>query len=223
MPPGDLSLDLYGTYRRSDARNAPRLLRVSPAMLRSSLGALARRGLASGGGAREVVAAVSELRLPEPLHAREAARAGAAGGAQEAPLELPVQLSPYQALPVDGRITRHFTRGLPVVDPAGRTPQVRSHTAMQRNLLFSGCVVSPERGHCGENAKPWLPRQHSVLTRMLQEREQSVDAVITAYTARLKERTRHHLGCVLREEHRVSVRRLTGCTSPTQLPLQPGL
>lgn len=42
-------------------------------------------------------------------------------------------------------------------------------------------------------------RQRSMLTPTLQEREQSVDAVITAYTARLKERTRHHLGCVLRE------------------------
>ena len=30
----------------------------------------------------------------------------------------------------------------------------------------------------------------------LQEREQAVDAIITAYTARLRERTRHHLGCV---------------------------
>lgn len=134
----------------------------SPAMLRSSLGALARRGFASGGGAREVVAAVSELRLPEPLQAREAARAGAAGGAQDAPLELPVQLAPYQALPVDGRITRHFTRGLPVVDPAGRTPQVRSHTVMYRNLLRSGPVLRPARGHCCENANPRCsPAQHA--------------------------------------------------------------
>jgi hypothetical protein len=61
-------------------------------------------------------------------------------------------------------------------------------------------------------------RQRSMLTPTLQEREQSVDAVITAYTARLKERTRHHLGCVLREQYRVDVCRLTGMHLPRSYP-----
>jgi hypothetical protein len=108
-------------------------------MMRRGLAALARRGFAAAGGpprdgaagARDVVAAVSELRLPAALQARaEAERAASRGHAADAagadaPLDLPVQLAPYQALPVDGRITRHFTRGLPVIDPAGRTQEVR--------------------------------------------------------------------------------------------------
>jgi hypothetical protein len=106
-------------------------------MMRRGLAALARRGFAAAGGprdggagARDVVAAVSELRLPAALQARaEAERAASRGAAADAaaasePLDLPVQLAPYQALPVDGRITRHFTRGLPVIDPAGRTQEV---------------------------------------------------------------------------------------------------
>jgi hypothetical protein len=101
----------------------------------AALAALARRGFAGasgGGGARDVLAAVSELRLPAALQARaEAERAAGRGRAAEAAatedcLDLPVQLAPYQALPVDGRITRHFTRGLPVVDPAGRTKEARA-------------------------------------------------------------------------------------------------
>jgi hypothetical protein len=81
------------------------------------------------GTARDVVAAVSELRLPEKLAGREKV-GSAAAAASELPLDrVPVQLAPYQALPVDGRITRHFTRGLPVVDPASRTPEVRGWLA----------------------------------------------------------------------------------------------
>jgi hypothetical protein len=78
---------------------------------------------------RHVAAAVPELRLPAALHARaEAERAqrcadGCAANAAGAdtPLHLPgtSQLAPYQALPVDGRNTRHFTRGLPLIDAAG--------------------------------------------------------------------------------------------------------
>ena len=79
------------------------------------------------GTARDVVAAVSELRLPEKLAGREKVGSAAAAAAADLPLDrMPVQLAPYQALPVDGRITRHFTRGLPVVDPASRTPEVRA-------------------------------------------------------------------------------------------------
>ena len=78
----------------------------------------------ASGTARDVVAAVSELRLPEKLAGREKV-GGAATAAADLPLDrVPVQLAPYQALPVDGRITRHFTRGLPVIDPASRTPEV---------------------------------------------------------------------------------------------------
>lgn len=103
-------------------------------MFRLASAALARRGFAGGvrdtaGGARDVVAAVSELRLPAALEARaeaERAAARARGGADDSqPVTVPVQLAPYQALPVDGRITRHFTRGLPVVDPSSRTQAVR--------------------------------------------------------------------------------------------------
>ncbi len=109
--------------------------RPSRTMMRrgAALAALARRGFAAAGArdgdgvAREAVAAVSELRLPPVLQKRAEAerRQRAADAAADPPLDLPVQLSPYQALPVDGRITRHFTRGLPVLDPAGRTQQAR--------------------------------------------------------------------------------------------------
>ena len=81
------------------------------------------------GSARDVVAAVSALPLPEKLREREkdkkAASASSATAQQPALDSVPLQLAPYQALPVDGRITRHFTRGLPVVDPASRTAEVR--------------------------------------------------------------------------------------------------
>jgi hypothetical protein len=78
------------------------------------------------GSARDVVAAVSALPLPEKLREREKDKKAASATAQQPALDsVPLQLAPYQALPVDGRITRHFTRGLPVVDPASRTAEVR--------------------------------------------------------------------------------------------------
>jgi hypothetical protein len=207
-------------------------------MFRRATAALARRGFAAGvrdtaGGARDVVAAVSELRLPAALEARaeaERAAARARGGSDEAaPVNLPVQLAPYQALPVDGRITRHFTRGLPVVDPSSRTQAVRHPTQTECGPLLSagqrvhthaggartartcwhGCIAARcaagSRRGCAFAPRFYKPstrpRECGPLSRPLrispaQERERAVDSIITAYTARLKERTKHHLGCV---------------------------
>lgn len=110
------------------------------------------------GTARDVVAAVSELRLPEKLAGRE--KVGSAAAAADLPLDrMPVQLAPYQALPVDGRITRHFTRGLPVVDPASRTPEVRAvwsvgTAAKPRSCRLRACRWS---GHSCSNAPGGAP------------------------------------------------------------------
>jgi hypothetical protein len=103
-----------------------------------------------------------------------------------------VQLAPYQALPVDGRITRHFTRGLPVVDPASRSNEVRQQGGDGGAEYTAACpATNPILVLLLAPAAHLLP---CFLLPHTQEREQAVDAIITAYTARLRDRTRHHLG-----------------------------
>jgi hypothetical protein len=109
----------------SRRRNA--MFRRSGSSLLGSLHRAVAAQRQATGSARDVVAAVSALPLPEKLREREKEHKKAASATAQQPAldSVPLQLAPYQALPVDGRITRHFTRGLPVVDPASRTAEVR--------------------------------------------------------------------------------------------------